>query len=270
MSNNFFGNDPSRETRRDETLRARRAALSSIMVLFLILLLLLLLAAATDRTDILRLAGISWPATFGTMAAFEPRIAAAAEIAAEPAAEQSLQTASASGVTQQQVGPTPSVNISARLRAYYDRCGGERIFGRPISALIEEGGRTYQWFERARLEYDPRLAGTPYEVQGGRVGVEATAGRSFPRPAPFQDRPGARFFPQTGYGLSGGFLTFWQQNGGVEVLGYPISGELQETLSDGQVHTVQYFERARLELHPQNPAPYQIQVGLLGRALYRP
>ncbi|MFO7169556.1 MAG: hypothetical protein DIU80_016140 [Chloroflexota bacterium] len=261
MSNNFLGNDPSRESRHDEKLRARRAALSAIMVLLLVLLILLLLAAATDRTDILRFGDVGWPMTFGTMAAFQPRIAAAAEASPPAAAEKAAQ----------QVGLAPSAEISARLRAYYERCGGERIFGRPISALITEGGRTYQWFERARLEYDPQLAGTPYEVQGGRLGAEYTAGQTFPRPAPFPSQPGARFFPETGYGVSGAFLRFWEQNGGVEVLGYPISGELQETLSDGQVHTVQYFERARLELHPQHAGtPYEIQLGLLGRALYRP
>ncbi|HWQ16010.1 MAG TPA: hypothetical protein VNL77_24635 [Roseiflexaceae bacterium] len=264
MSNNSFGDETSPEARRDQTNRARRAALSAIMVLFLILLILLLIAAATDRTDILRLAGMVPPTTFG-VALFQPRIAAAAplEVAAEKAA--------APGQFAQPVGGAPSADISARIRAYYDRCGGERIFGRPISALIQDGERTYQWFERARLEYDPRLAGTPDEVRGGLLGVEFTAGRTFPRPAPFADRPGARFFPQTGYGVSGRFLQFWEQNGALPVLGYPISGELQETLADGQVHTVQYFERARLELHPQHAGtPYEVQLGLLGRALYRP
>jgi hypothetical protein len=203
------------------------------------------------------------PTTFGAVL-FQPRIAAAAPFevaAAEKAADQAAQP----------VGGAPSPEIGARIRAYYDRCGGERIFGRPISALIQDGARTYQWFERARLEYDPRLAGTPDEVRGGLLGVEFTAGRDFPRPAPFADRPGARFFPQTGQGVSGRFLQFWEQNGAVAVLGYPISAELQEPLADGQVHTVQYFERARLELHPQHAGTlYEVQLGLLGRSLYRP
>ena len=260
MSNNF-GNETGGSPR-EESSRARRAAVSAIMVLFLILLILLLIAAATDRSDILRLAGLTAPVTFG-VAAFQPRIAEAAEIAVA-----SVPDSSASKAPSLPAG-APSPDISGRIRAYYDRCGGERIFGRPISALISDGPRTYQWFERARLEFDSRLAGTPYEVQGGLLGDEYTAGRTFTRPS--GAGAGARLFPQTGYTVSGGFLQFWEQTGDVSVLGYPISPELQETLSDGQLHTVQYFERARLELHPQLAGtPYEVQVGLLGRALYRP
>lgn len=254
----FGADQSSRETRRDESHRARRAALSAIMVLFLVLLILLLIAAATDRTDILRLAGVVLPTTFG-VSAFTPILGGTA-LAAEQD-EKTLDVAVA-----QLAAPSPE--IGARLRAYYDRCGGERIFGRPISALISDGAITYQWYERARLEYNPALAGTAYEVQSGRLGAEITSGRTF---APGAQAPGARYFPETGQSVGGAFRAFWEQNGGVEVLGYPISPELQETLSDGQVHTVQYFERARLELHPQLAGSgYGVQLGLLGRALYRP
>lgn len=254
-----FGNDQTaREVRRDDAARARRAALSAIMVLFLVLLILLLIAAATDRTDILRLAGVVMPTTFAA-ASFTP-------ILPGPALAAASVDKSQPEVIRQLAAPSPEV--SARLRAYYDRCGGERIFGRPISTLIASGPLTYQWYERARLEYDPRLAGTAFEVQGGRLGAERTAGRALP---PGAQVPGGRYFPQTGHSVAGGFRAFWEQNGAVEVLGYPISPEMQETLSDGQVHTVQYFERARLELHPQLAGtPFAIQVGLLGRELYRP
>jgi len=62
------------------------------------------------------------------------------------------------------------------------------------------------------------------------------------------------------------FLKFWEQNGGLDIFGYPISDEVQERLpEDKQPHTVQYFERVRLEYHPEAPdAP--VQIGLLGRA----
>ncbi len=33
---------------------------------------------------------------------------------------------------------------------------------------------------------------------------------------------------------------------------------------DGQSHRVQYFERYRLEYHPENPNPYKVLLGLLG------
>ena len=70
---------------------------------------------------------------------------------------------------------------------------------------------------------------------------------------------GARMFPETGYTVSGAFLTFWQQHGGLATFGYPITEEFEE---EGM--TVQYFERQRFELHPDNPAPYNVLLGLLG------
>jgi hypothetical protein len=35
-----------------------------------------------------------------------------------------------------------------------------------------EDGRLVQYFERARMELHPELAGTPYEVQLGHLGVQ--------------------------------------------------------------------------------------------------
>jgi hypothetical protein len=40
---------------------------------------------------------------------------------------------------------------------------------------------------------------------------------------------------------------------------------MTETLSDGNDYQVQYFERARFELHPQNEPPFNVLLGLLGR-----
>lgn len=56
-----------------------------------------------------------------------------------------------------------------------------------------------------------------------------------------------------------GFYRYWVANGGIAVFGYPISEELTE---DGQ--TVQYFERARLELASGG----NIYRGLVGRDAY--
>jgi hypothetical protein len=61
--------------------------------------------------------------------------------------------------------------------------------------------------------------------------------------------PGEVSFPETGYSLGGKFLSYWQEHGGLAQFGYPISAEVRE---DGKGLTVQYFERARFELHPEN------------------
>ncbi len=58
------------------------------------------------------------------------------------------------------------------------------------------------------------------------------------------------------------FQQFWEQNGGLPIFGYPLGEPLEE---NGR--TVQYFERARLELHPDNPPGYQVVVGRLGAEL---
>jgi hypothetical protein len=49
------------------------------------------------------------------------------------------------------------------------------LFGLPIEGEVgvEEGeAKTVQYFERARFEWHPENAGTPHEVQLGRVGAE--------------------------------------------------------------------------------------------------
>jgi hypothetical protein len=62
------------------------------------------------------------------------------------------------------------------------------------------------------------------------------------------------------------FRTYWATNGGVAVFGLPLSEQFQElNQADGQTYWVQYFERQRMEWHPDEPDPqYRILLGLLG------
>ncbi len=78
--------------------------------------------------------------------------------------------------------------------------------------------------------------------------------------------PGApRYFAETGHTLSGPFLTFWQKNGGLSLLGFSWTEPFEElNPNDGKRYLVQYFERARFEYHPEAPEPYKIQLTLLG------
>ena len=39
-------------------------------------------------------------------------------------------------------------------------------------------------------------------------------------------------------------------------------------LEDGKPYTVQYFERVRMEYHPENQAPYEVLLGQFGRRLH--
>lgn len=178
--------------------------------------------------------------------------------------------------------------ISGRIREFWEQNGGLPVFGFPISPLQEEliEGQPFQvqWFERNRLELHPENR-RPYDVLLGRLGVERlnAQGRDwfmFPKSVP---QSGCRFFPETGHNVCGAFLSQWRANGleldgrpgkttaeNLALFGLPLSGVIEETLSDGKVYQVQWFERVRLEFHPANPPPYQVLLGLLGNELRFP
>ena len=76
--------------------------------------------------------------------------------------------------------------------------------------------------------------------------------------------PNCQTFPLTGKTVCDPFLAYWQANGGVTQQGLPLTDAFQETI-DGKTYTVQYFERARFEYHPENADPrFQVLLGLLG------
>nr|PZN20051.1 MAG: murein L,D-transpeptidase [Chloroflexota bacterium] len=58
--------------------------------------------------------------------------------------------------------------------SFWNAAGGVEFFGRPISEplweLTPRGQRKVQYFERARLERDPSMAGTPDEIQVADLG----------------------------------------------------------------------------------------------------
>ncbi|MBP1465979.1 hypothetical protein EYB53_009715 [Candidatus Chloroploca sp. M-50] len=162
----------------------------------------------------------------------------------------------------------PALVPGATFAQTYERAGGLRILGLPITGPVWVNGREIQWFERARLEHWPEHTGTPFEVQLGLLGVEFTQGRAFARQQFFVSRPDLRYFPETGYGVGGRFLRFWEENGDRMAFGLPISEEFDEVMPDGLAYRVQYFERVRMEYHPQYAgSPYEVQLGLLGSAL---
>jgi hypothetical protein len=72
-------------------------------------------------------------------------------------------------------------------------------------------------------------------------------------------------FPETGQCISGRFLAFWQQNGGLPIFGYPITAARPEVSREtGGTYLTQWFERSRFEQHPENRAPYDVLLGRVG------
>ena len=173
--------------------------------------------------------------------------------------------------------------------AFWKRHGGLEVFGYPLTEEFSEWDpdsgklRTVQYFERARLAYYPEHAGTTLEVQLGRVGVEEAATWGFLESRAFrsfladsQDDPSCVFFPETGHHVCGAFLTYWQNHGldlgdpgvskreSLALFGYPISEVFTDPVSG---LTVQYFERARFEWHPDDNDRYRVMLGRLGVTL---
>ena len=168
--------------------------------------------------------------------------------------------------------PNTNLCLAGPFRAYFEAHGGVAVNGYPLTEEIAatlEDGRVYQvqYFERSRLGFHPEYAGTPSEILLGQFGRRIVAGVSGAPVAPVTARPGDTFFPETGHNVGPRFLAYWTTHGGLAQFGYPLSEPFAQQLEDGQTYTVQYFERARFELHPENGAPYDILLGQFGRRI---
>ncbi len=117
-----------------------------------------------------------------------------------------------------------------------------------------------------------RVIGWVTEFPGSRGRVQALAIRSRlpsdPQEPPAVPSPDRVYFPQTKHFLSGGFKRFWQTHGGERIFGYPLTEEFSSTdPTTGEQIVVQYFERVRLEYHPNAPEDQRITIGRLGAEL---
>jgi hypothetical protein len=159
--------------------------------------------------------------------------------------------------------------IAGSIRSYWENNGGLAVFGYPITNQATEtieGTWTgpVQWFERDRLE-DHSNEGKG--VLAGRLGARYLELRGTPWSpgrGGYTPNPDCLSFTQTGYQVCGVFRIYWEQRGGLERYGYPI-GEPTAELIEGRPYTVQYFERRRMEYHPENAGTsYEVLLGLLG------
>ena len=256
------------ESVEDERAEARREAPSKLILLAFLLLVLFLVLAATGQLR----------AIFGAGAREnERRLTAKGPLAAALSGPTTTPVGGlvagsgnpAAGGVDAPGSIVPLVaGVDPLFWPYYAEHDGMRVFGLPLSQVEIVNGRRVQWFERARLEEWPENQDPRYKIQPGLVGREYTDGRTFPTQSFFTSRPGLVFFGETSHGLGGLFLEYWNAHGGLDIFGYPISDEIPEVLEDGRIYTVQYFERARMELHPERDAGDQVMLGLLGRALF--
>lgn len=167
--------------------------------------------------------------------------------------------------------------LQGRFLDFWQRHGGLAVFGFPMTEQrTGPSSVTTQVFERSRFEYHPEHD-PPYDVTLGRLGVEALQAqgrdwRSFPT-VDGPPSPDCLYFAETAHSLCGPFKAYWEHHGlefdgqrgssfaeSLALSGLPLSEPHEETV-DGRTLTVQWFERARFELHPGHPA----QPVLLGR-----
>jgi hypothetical protein len=174
---------------------------------------------------------------------------------------------SAAAQTEERFFPETGYSIKGAFRFFWETNGGVDIFGYPITGeyTSRRSGRLTQYFERARFELTER-DGEAY-VELGRLGVEVTGGREFPKVPPIEDTAERRYIPETGHIIQYGFKEIWETRGDVRIFGYPISEEILEPFEDGQWRTVQYFERARFEYWPNFPPGERVLFTNLGRWL---
>jgi hypothetical protein len=161
------------------------------------------------------------------------------------------------------------VGINPAFYAYWLNNSGLELIGQPLALAFENKGKLIQYFERARLEWDSSQP-LAQQISRGLLGRELTANRqgeaafkplSAAEIGSLDPSQQANFFGETNFYIDLDFVSFWQERGGVAVFGYPISRSFSE---DGL--KVQYFERARLELHSaKSGQPSSILAGLLGQ-----
>ncbi|HMM43424.1 MAG TPA: glycosyl hydrolase [Thermomicrobiales bacterium] len=170
--------------------------------------------------------------------------------------------------------PETGQAVDGRFLRAWEQRGGLRILGLPLSRPYPRQQPDGRWllvqdFERARLEFHPEYLGGWGEVLGTLAGSEMVKDRL--DEGPFHPLGGCAAsaeracFDVTGHSLSYGFKSFWEAHGGLATFGYPISEEFSERNADtGEVYTVQYFERARFEYHPEYAGTeYEVLLGRL-------
>lgn len=83
-----------------------------------------------------------------------------------------------------------------------------------------------------------------------------------------QDGNTSKYFPETGHNVSGEFWQYYQSIPNADlVFGYPLT-EAFNDIQSGRV--IQYFTRARFELHPEQPAGQRVRLSDLGSSIYVP
>jgi hypothetical protein len=176
-------------------------------------------------------------------------------------------TSAQTSPTDPQYFPETGHTVRAPFVEYFSQTGGINQHGFPITDdyVDPQTGLLVQYFEKSRLEWHPGNP-DPYKVQLGLLGDEMgkRAGPVDIAQIPAPNDPTCFYFSDTGHTLCHNFREYFLQNGGLDRFGFPIS---EYTIEGDRI--VQYFQRARMEWHPEKPAGQRVQLGPLGSQQYR-
>jgi hypothetical protein len=144
--------------------------------------------------------------------------------------------------------PETGHNVCDQFLEFFNSRGGPGIFGYPLTEWVTEDGRLVQYFQRVRMEYHPENP-PRYQVQLGLLGDSIAPPDEKARipesRKPKSNDPEQRYFPETGHTVRFSFLKFYNENGGLDNFGYPVT---EFILENGRI--VQYFQRALMEWNP--------------------
>src|SRR5579859_642587 len=180
--------------------------------------------------------------------------------------------------TSSQYFPATGHTVRGAFWQYWQQHGGLMQQGYPISEELSARspltGQLYtmQYFERTVFEQHPENP-PPYSVLLSLLGAFRYQAKYGAAGAPGQRRStdNPRYFAETQHTIGGPFRTYWETHGGLAQQGYPLSDEFTEINAlNGQPYTVQYFERAVYEWHPENAGTtYAVLLSQLGTFAYR-
>ena len=179
--------------------------------------------------------------------------------------------------------------LEGRFQHYWNVTGGLSVFGFPLNDdrrdQTVDGAFITQVFERNRFEFHPELK-APYDVLLGRLGDERLRRQGRDWRNEYQSRVVGRdcdavTVDARTFAVCEPFRSYYRTHGleldgrpgftaqeSLALFGLPLTQAQEETNSSGDRVLTQWFERARFEHHPRNPAGQQVLLGRLGAEVY--
>jgi hypothetical protein len=156
--------------------------------------------------------------------------------------------------------PETGHTVREPFLSYFNATGGLARYGYPITnEVVDPKTRLLvQYFQNARMEWHPANP-DPYKIQLGLLGDELGKQKPPPPVSEISPDPNCYLFLETGHTVCYEFLKYWRKYGGLDSFGYPIT---EHAIENGII--VQYFQRAKMEWHPEKPKDQRMQLAPLG------